>query len=358
MAFERVNGVRFGDLHSYYDFGMWLSLRPDYGNPVPKTNTVEVPGMDGVLDMTEANSGEVKYSNRTLVFTFAKMVDLDDQEDFKAQVRAALHGKYIDQIIPDEAPDWYYSGRAEVTFTKLSSWKLRCVVTVDAAPYAMKVTETRIELADFQAGALRDVEVPSENVSGQGWNTDLRFGTKQFPQGLGPAGMGGFKILKWPPNAYTLPGWPMRYQVVDAEGHVYNSGDISHVFEYGELNIETSVLAQAGIVVPKVYRLLVQNIGGCSLHVDVASFVHSVWNERKTVVPSIIFQTNENPGGEEPEVEVNIIVNGQERTIRNTQTEYEDIVLREGMNEIIVPMSILSETTVSDLYMIFREGRL
>lgn len=358
MAFERVNGIRFGELHSYYDLGMWLSERPDYGSPEPKTNLVEIPGMDGALDMTEANSGEVKYSNRTLTFTFAKMISVGEQEEFKSRVRNALHGRYVDQIIPDEDPDWCYSGRVTVDFTDIKPWKMRCVVTVDAAPYAMKVVETRIDLADFQTGALRDVEVPSENVSRQAWNSDLRFGTKEFPQGLGPAGMGGFKILKWPSNAYTLPNWPMRYQVVDAEGHVYNSGDISHVFEYGELNISTSTLYEAGIVIPKVYRLLVQNIGGCSLHVDVASFVHSVWNERKTVVPSIIFQTNENPGGEEPEVEVNIIVNGQERTIRNTQTEYEDIVLREGMNEVIVPMQILSDTTVSALYMIFREGKL
>ena len=39
------------------------------GNPEPKIITVEIPGSDGVKDLTET-FGSVKYKNRTLTFDF------------------------------------------------------------------------------------------------------------------------------------------------------------------------------------------------------------------------------------------------------------------------------------------------
>ena len=98
---NRVNGVRFDGLHSFHDLDMWLSERPDWGSPEPKLNLVEIPGADGVLDLTEANAGDVKFNNRQITLTFAAMVKAEEQERFKSRIMNTLHGKVIQQIIPD-----------------------------------------------------------------------------------------------------------------------------------------------------------------------------------------------------------------------------------------------------------------
>lgn len=346
-----INGIRFDGLHSYYDFGMWLSARPDYGNPQAKTNIAEVPGMDGDLDMTEANAGEVKFTNRIMTFVFAKMVDIDDQADWMASVRAALHGKRIKEIIADENPEWYYTGRATVAFSKVATWKMLCTVTVDAQPYSMKVNETRVDLNQSGTPSMEDILIASEDVSGQSWNSDLRLGTKTFPNGLGvPNGAYPNLIVKWPTNATTITNWARKLQIADSDDNVYNS-TLQVPISSGEVMVPVSSIMAAGVDTTKVYRVLVQNIGGCSLHAEMLAFRYRIWNERKTVIPSIIFQSEE-----EYETSLQITLNGENRTIKNTETTYEDIVLKEGWNDLIIPYD--TGVTVTAFYMVFREGRL
>ena len=47
-----MKGVRFGDYHSYNDFSLILTSKT-IGTPTPKTETIDIPGGDGVLDLTE-----------------------------------------------------------------------------------------------------------------------------------------------------------------------------------------------------------------------------------------------------------------------------------------------------------------
>ena len=63
-----MNGVYFGNVHSYED--LHLILAPFTPAPAePQTNFLQIPGRDGLLDLTEAN-GEVKFNAREFVFTF------------------------------------------------------------------------------------------------------------------------------------------------------------------------------------------------------------------------------------------------------------------------------------------------
>lgn len=339
---NRVNGVRFDNLHSYNDFGMWLALRPDYGKPAPKTNTVDVPGMDGVLDMTEANSGEVKYSNRTLTFTFAKKIDLKDQEDFKTQVRAALHGKYIKQIIPDETPDWYYSGRAEVTFAKLSSWKLRCVITVDAAPYAMKVDETIVDFDPAVEAETLQIVVPGVDVVQVGYNSDLRFGTKTFPDGLNkPLNSFDQLYITWPSDGQLSGGPSKEIYIYDADGNEYHTTFVTH----GTLlAIPVTNITSAGVNLDKVYRVLVSFLRGCKIYWEEAAKKYTLSNSRKSVVPLVELDADE---------EIVASINGENKVIYPGIAVYEDIVLPEGDSEVYLPL-----VSFRSLKMTYREGRL
>ena len=62
-------GVTFGTNHSYKAWGLKLK-EIKIGLPEVKTSYVEVPGMNGSLDLTEATFGGVTYGMRTLEFSF------------------------------------------------------------------------------------------------------------------------------------------------------------------------------------------------------------------------------------------------------------------------------------------------
>ena len=99
-------GVSFGDIHSFYDLNLILSL-PDISPAIPKTNFVDLAGADGSLDLSEAH-GEVKYQDRTHKFTFT-MNPADDLSEAaweakKTEVSNRLNGRAC-RITLDKDPD-------------------------------------------------------------------------------------------------------------------------------------------------------------------------------------------------------------------------------------------------------------
>ena len=112
-----THGIKFISIntneekHSYNDFGLVLSEQ-DIGTPTPKTYTVNVGGMNGLLDLTEALD-EVKYNNRNLTFKFSCAEDLSSWETRKTDVANFLHGLKM-KIITWSDPNYYYVGRCTV----------------------------------------------------------------------------------------------------------------------------------------------------------------------------------------------------------------------------------------------------
>lgn len=109
--------------------------------PEPKTYTVDIPGGDGVIDLTSALTGDVAYSNRSQSFTFM-VVDPDSFERVKTDVSNFLHGKSFDyQMTMD--PGYTYHGRFSVTEYSHAVYAYPGLVGVfgvdiDADPYKSK----------------------------------------------------------------------------------------------------------------------------------------------------------------------------------------------------------------------------
>lgn len=131
-----VNGV---DLAVRYNMVLLdgYTLSP----PEPKTTTVEIPGRDGVLDLTESLIGDVSYNNRSMTFTFL-IVDLEQFEVVKTKVSNALHGrKFNFEMTMD--PGYTYTGRFKIkSYTHMATWSHGICgyieVEIDAEPYKLK----------------------------------------------------------------------------------------------------------------------------------------------------------------------------------------------------------------------------
>lgn len=140
-----MKGVYFGEIHSYKDLN--LILAPFTPAPaVPQTNFLQVPGRDGLLDLTEAH-GEVKYDSRDFEFLFT--INPSDEMTFDekvSQVSNALNGRQF-RITLDRDPDYYWLGRCVVD--RYAQNKVIGQVSVKATvnPYKLKQNATVLTVA-------------------------------------------------------------------------------------------------------------------------------------------------------------------------------------------------------------------
>lgn len=131
-----MNGVTFGTKHSYNDFGLILSSK-SISLPKVKTKTVEIPGADGVLDLTECLTDDVKYQNRTLQFTFTVVDPLASWAAVLSEVTNFLHGRKL-RIYMDWDKNYYYEGRCSVNQFKSDKRTATIVIDCDCDPYKIE----------------------------------------------------------------------------------------------------------------------------------------------------------------------------------------------------------------------------
>lgn len=134
-----MQGVKFNDIHSYYDLNLILS-QCSISPAIPKTNYIEIPGADGSIDLTEA-LGEVKYNDRTgtLVFT---VLPSDDFEEKKSEISNLLNGVYFEKITLDKDPDFYYQGRCSINDWKCDKRIGKITVDLKLQPWKLKQETT------------------------------------------------------------------------------------------------------------------------------------------------------------------------------------------------------------------------
>lgn len=153
-----MNGVTFGDKHSYRDWGMILKSRPVISPPSPKTLYIDIPGSDGVLDLTESLTGDVKFENRTITCEFNVIGSRKRWSNIYSEILDYLHGKRM-KIILDEDPTYYYVGRLQVNEWK--SDKVTSLITIEGnvEPYKLEVCgsldDWEWDSFNFETGIIR-----------------------------------------------------------------------------------------------------------------------------------------------------------------------------------------------------------
>lgn len=131
-------GVKFGDKHSYDDFGLILTDKV-ISEPKAQTKFVSVPGRNGSIDLTEVLTGDVRYEDRTIVITFAVKDNAKNIESRRAELANYLHGKQF-RIVFDDDLSYYWLGRVDVGDfdTELNATRFACTCTVQ--PYKYNIT--------------------------------------------------------------------------------------------------------------------------------------------------------------------------------------------------------------------------
>ena len=133
--------------NTWYNWRLILTAK-DVTPPEPKTNYVELDGMSGSLDLTEALSGEVTFADRNLSASFwTDEGTRKDRETLRTQIITALHGRKVKIIDPDD-PEHFFNGRVSV-----KSWKnilpyaeLSIEATCEPWRYALEESKRRVDV--------------------------------------------------------------------------------------------------------------------------------------------------------------------------------------------------------------------
>ena len=150
-----MNGITFGSYHSYRVLNVILTEKT-INAPEIRTQTVEIPGADGLLDFTEAFGG-VKYANRQLSFSFECIEPYDDFYRIFSDIQSRIHGQKL-AVSLDDDPAFYYTGRISVDSWKTDRRVGRNTVDVDADPSKYQKDRTVLR---FAVNAAKTVYLPN-----------------------------------------------------------------------------------------------------------------------------------------------------------------------------------------------------
>lgn len=134
-------GLKIDEKHTYYDFGMKM-LSFNVSEPEIYEEKIKVPGRNGLLDMSEALTGEPIYQNRKLQATFDLYGEnAETLEDKKSSICNFMHGKAV-RIVYDKDPDYYYEGRMSVKAHQKNKLYFSVELTADIQPFKLKHEKT------------------------------------------------------------------------------------------------------------------------------------------------------------------------------------------------------------------------
>lgn len=330
------DGISFNGLHSYRDYGLFLAAPPDYGTPNPKVFQVDIPGANGVLDYTEALTGEVMFNNRTQKYTFSVEIGRDRREALKSRIRNDLHGKLV-EIVPDEDSNWYYVGRATVQFADINYWKMKVIVNVDAEPYKLAVDPTIlvVEPTSFTAERI----LLGTGTAAQAPSSIFTFGTAQTPQ----LDLTQFSSLIFRFDDYEAWGTP-EIQIADSSGNVFNTTFQPDAIGTGFYQKTLTVSGITTIDKTRVYRILCVGRSRVELTgVTTASATVDVSVDRMTVVP--IWTASE---------AVTVFANGRKFQLPAGASKDYNLRLTEGENQVF----FIADSANATVQIKFQDGRL
>lgn len=154
--------VFFDGKDTYTEYGLLLASK-SISMPEVRTNMIDVPGRDGLLDASEVLTGEVTYKNRTITLKLTG-VDTVSGKKWPATISDfcnKVHGKRVKVTFPEDTTH-YYSGRCSVGKVGLVKMMQTIPVTVDCDPWKYKNAKTTVSRSDLGT-AYKQLSLPNES---------------------------------------------------------------------------------------------------------------------------------------------------------------------------------------------------
>lgn len=145
---EGVTTYAWRSKHTWTDWHLIPSKRPQLPPPSLKTNYVDIPGAHGHLDLSQVLTGEPRFENRTDSMDFILMNKSINQDgpqyevnwyERYSEIMNWLHGQNARMILDDD-PTWTWVARFTVSGFESQNNYSTIQISYDAYPYKVKFT--------------------------------------------------------------------------------------------------------------------------------------------------------------------------------------------------------------------------
>lgn len=153
--------ISFDGKDTHTEYGLLLASK-SISAPEVRTNMIDVPGMDGLIDASEALTGEPTYKNREIVLSLIGVKKISGKEwpSTISDFCNAVHGKRVSVVFPEDSTH-YYKGRLSVGEITLSGGMQSIPVTIDSDPWKYKTDKTTVKKEDLGT-AYKQLSLPNE----------------------------------------------------------------------------------------------------------------------------------------------------------------------------------------------------
>lgn len=104
------HSITIGTKNTYTDWHLVPETRPLVVLPTLKLVTVDVPGRDGILDLSDAIRHYPVYNNRVGSWRFHVLNDIANWVTIHEQIANYIHGRTFRVVLEDD-PGFYYEGK-------------------------------------------------------------------------------------------------------------------------------------------------------------------------------------------------------------------------------------------------------
>lgn len=293
-----MNTITFSEKNSFDDFGLLLKSR-EFGEATPRTNYIDVPARDGVLDFTEA-FGEVKYQNRTHIFVFQYVGSDNNWQATISALNNYINGQK--HKIYAEA-DYYWVGRCFVKSVQSNNGIREIEIEADCEPYKLRLEDTVIEARVIETNSPNLFNYDNNSVYNITNNYDGTF-TLNTTEYSGTVSVAGSifaigKTYKFSQNVSNLQdsgGSALEFRVLMYHADGTNTANSVAVNGDGQYSLEltpTKAVTSADIMVilkgnnTTTITGVISNIEIKEAQSTGSGVIKTIINDRKTVTPRI-----------------------------------------------------------------------
>ena len=154
---RKYHSITIGTKNTWDDWHLIPSSRPLFNPPPVKTSYVEIPGGDGILDLTTSMTGKPMYSNRTGSWEFYVENEFKDWTVLYSEIMMYLHGREFQAWLDDDAA-YFYKGRFSVNQWRSDPAQSLIVIDYNVGPYKQYAISDENWLWDpfnFETGVIR-----------------------------------------------------------------------------------------------------------------------------------------------------------------------------------------------------------
>lgn len=161
------HSITFGTKNTWTDWHLIPSSRPVFRPPPLKEKFIDIPGINGMLDLsTLFTGGEPVYGNRTGSFEFIVDNDFLSWDVAYSAIMNYLHGRNIQAFLEDD-PDWTYQGRFAVNDWLSAKSNSIIVIDYNVQPYKQDLLNTiedwEWDPFDFDTGVIQELATIAVN---------------------------------------------------------------------------------------------------------------------------------------------------------------------------------------------------